>query len=177
MVVTGRLALPRQAEGDTDELASVYLIDYMAEEWVWFSPEGPSSYGSATYLVGDKVFCLGGIEGNTRGHDLWTFDLTLREWSPVPHTNPRFLGTLGHSAVYVEQSEMVVVFGGIKRNFRSYTRSLYVVSPDGMSWTKPKFKGEWKIQDLKWIKQQYIQIRYMRPKGSDYLRHEYVICI
>lgn len=146
IVVTGRLTQRSEADDEDELVASAVVIDYEEGSWHWVNENGPALYGASSYLIGDKMYSLGGLDAVDDEIDLWAFDTVLLKWEPIPAaTSPKFLETIGHSAVYVEQLDVAVVFGGYRRNLRRYTRELWILSANGHSWANPNAKGEFLV--------------------------------
>ena len=138
ILVTGRLWYRAKPLDDHDVASTVCFIDYMALRWEWTDCSGPLYLETTSFLVRDKLFCLGGEDRNNLG--LWSLDTVLLEWYPaVTKGSP----LNARAAVYVEQLDVVVA---CRRSSREDTRNIVaVLNFDEATWEYPRIKGRVKM--------------------------------
>ena len=147
-MVTGRLVEGQVGQIEDTVVASAAVIDYEAGIWHWVKAEGPCVVGSTSYLIGDKVFSLGGLALINQEFDLWSLDLVQLTWEVVQMKEPKFIEKSGHSTVFVEELNIVVTFGGFHRTTRRHSAELLVLPANELSWMTPRAKGRLSASNL-----------------------------
>jgi N-acetylneuraminic acid mutarotase len=66
--------------------------------------------GHTTTLVGNKLFILGGRNGNLFFDDLWVFDMDLEQWNQLQQKVP-FAPRAYHTATLIDDQDLWVIGG------------------------------------------------------------------
>ena len=101
----------------------------------------PKVYQHTLTLAGDYLYLFGGtLQHGNFSHQMYRIDLQLQQWESVEYPgNPLYI--TGHSVVYYEEINVLLLFGGISRDVARFSRLsslLYEFDLDSQRWTQMK---------------------------------------
>eukprot|EP01130_Rhizamoeba_saxonica_P005349 TRINITY_DN2146_c0_g1_i1.p1 TRINITY_DN2146_c0_g1~~TRINITY_DN2146_c0_g1_i1.p1 ORF type:complete len:395 (+),score=75.21 TRINITY_DN2146_c0_g1_i1:299-1483(+) len=111
--------------------------------FVWYQPEvsGPIPHyraGHSTTLVGNKMFLLGGGDGDNYLNDLNIFDIKNMEWQQAYTAGISPSARSRHTSTLMGGNQLVIVGGG---GDNCVFNDVYILNTDDMSWSRPSVQG------------------------------------
>jgi len=95
-------------------LDDIWSLDLVSFEWTELSPaiRPPARFWTASIFAGDKVIIHGGQDFQQTFGDLWRFNIISGTWDSIPQGAVRPSARTTHAAVYIPQSDKLIIFGG-----------------------------------------------------------------
>lgn len=92
--------------------------------------------GHTTTLVGNKLFILGGRNGNLFFDDLWVFDMDLEQWNQLQQKVP-FAPRAYHTATLIDDQDLWVIGGSDQSTMFD---DVHVLNTTTLQWNSPVIK-------------------------------------
>lgn len=122
-----------QFEGNRNDIWRLSVDSFVWNEFI--PPIAPPArhFHSMIYRGNDQMIMFGGNsapQGDYSGalNDLWKFDGDLVEWDTLPQGSNIPPSRVGHSAVYIPETDKIIVFGG--QNESGFLNDLWVYDFD-----------------------------------------------
>ncbi|GLJ50853.1 hypothetical protein SUGI_1083270 [Cryptomeria japonica] len=93
--------------------------------------------GHSTTLVGNKLFIIGGRNGNEFCDDLWVFDSELEKWNQLKQKAP-FTPRAYHTTTLIDNNYLWVIGGS---NHDTLFDDVHVLNTSTLQWSCPIIKG------------------------------------